>query len=29
MDLSHLLTFHTFRALLTFYDARVIIDEAY
>lgn len=29
MHLNNLLTFHSSRALLTFYDSRVIIDEAY
>lgn len=29
MHLNNLLTFHSSRALLTFYDSRVIIYEAY
>lgn len=29
MHLNNLLTFCSSRALLTFYDSRVIIDEAY
>lgn len=29
MHLNNLLTFHSSKALVTFYDSRVIIDEAY